>query len=90
MSRASMFQAALVSLLEAAQAKYSVRERQSGNVFRAAFASRPKRDEVGSIQYLVIARSQRVRPEVAGPMTGSATEQSRTPPPFPPPQAGEG
>jgi hypothetical protein len=26
----------------------------------------------------VIARSQRVRPEVAGPMTGSATKQSRT------------
>jgi hypothetical protein len=25
---------------------------------------------------LVIARSQRVRPEVAGPMTGSATKQS--------------
>ena len=27
--------------------------------------------------YFVIARSQRVRPEVAGPMTGSATKQSR-------------
>jgi hypothetical protein len=25
---------------------------------------------------IVIARSQRVRPEVAGPMTGSATKQS--------------
>ena len=30
---------------------------------------------------LVIARSQRVRPEVAGPMTGSATKQSRAEPP---------
>jgi hypothetical protein len=29
---------------------------------------------------LVIARSQRVRPEVAGPMTGSATKQSSSAP----------
>jgi hypothetical protein len=30
----------------------------------------------GMILYVVIARSQRVRPEVAGPMTSSATKQS--------------
>jgi len=30
-----------------------------------------------SSQLIVIARSQRVPPEVAGPMTGSATKQSR-------------
>jgi hypothetical protein len=29
---------------------------------------------------VVIARSQRVRPEVAGPMTGSATKQSSAAP----------
>ncbi len=38
-------------------------------------------DEVKLIQSIVIARSQRVRPEVAGPMTSSATKQSRTAPP---------
>jgi hypothetical protein len=34
--------------------------------------------EFGRAFTFVIARSQRVRPEVAGPMTGSATKQSST------------
>jgi hypothetical protein len=39
--------------------------------------SRGKRDNLSAFHCIVIARSQWVRPEVAGPMTGSATKQSR-------------
>ena len=43
-------------------------------------AARKSREFVKQRTYLlVIARSQRVRPEVAGPMTGSATKQSSEP-----------
>jgi hypothetical protein len=32
--------------------------------------------DAAQLAVFVIARSQRIRPEVAGPMTGSATKQS--------------
>ena len=45
---------------------------------RGAFLFAPEFCSPRHRQKRVIARSQRVRPEVAGPMTGSATKQSRT------------
>jgi hypothetical protein len=50
MTHSAVFQAELVPLLRVAQAKYSVRESQRRNVFRAArYGARLERDEVSSI-----------------------------------------
>jgi hypothetical protein len=47
-------------------------QRAARTIFRVVIT----RDEIRLIHCVVIARSQRVRPEVAGPMTSSAMKQS--------------